>query len=161
MPQPHQVGRDNLGFFVWCSGQIAWCFERQLGALSPLSCGLLLATNQFLFVNSPQKRGARKKKLRSIFFEHFLVKITTTQAPSAGCGGNMSSRKTMLLAFSRGGPGSCCNRGRRGLISQKEKQSTADSQELESAFFKQPCMLENHTQAKTSPTHLLRRRYDE
>ena len=47
---------------------------------------------------------------------------TTTQALSAGCGRKMSSRNTMLLVFSRGGPGSYRSREQRVVISQKAQQ---------------------------------------
>ena len=43
-----------------------------------------------------------------------------TQPQSAGCGGSMSGRNTMLLVSNRGGPGSYRSRERRGVISQKE-----------------------------------------
>ena len=86
----------------------------------------------------------------------------TAHALSAGCGGNTSSRNTMLAVFNRGGPGSYRRREPRGVISQKEtqilQQSTAHSQGLESAFSEQRSSLENHSQDKPSHTRLLRRR---
>ena len=69
----------------------------------------------------------------------------------------------MLLVFNRGEPGSYRSRERRGAISQKETQfynnSIAGSQELETAFSERPSSLEDHTQAKTSPTRLVRQRH--
>ena len=53
---------------------------------------------------------------------------TTAQPQSAGCGGNMSSRSTMLLVFNRGGPGSY--RERRGVMSQKETQFYSKAQQI-------------------------------
>ena len=54
----------------------------------------------------------------------------TTQALSAGCGRKMSSRNTMLLVFSRGGPGSYRSREQRVVIPQKEAQQIPRSLNL-------------------------------
>ena len=45
-----------------------------------------------------------------------------TQPQSAGCGGSMSGRNTMLLVSNRGGPGSYRSREQRVVISQKAQQ---------------------------------------
>ena len=81
------------------------------------------------------------------------TKHTTSQALSAGCGGNMSTRNTMLPVINRGGPGSYRSRERCGVISQKETQFYSKAQqirseELESAFSEQKSSLEKpHTGA--------------
>ena len=59
---------------------------------------------------------------------------TTTQALSAGCGGNTSTRNTMRLVFNRGGPGSYRRRDRRGVISQKETHFYSKAQQIPRSF---------------------------
>ena len=54
----------------------------------------------------------------------------TAHALSAGCGGNTSSRNTMLAVFNRGGPGSYRRRERRGVIPQKETQFYSKAQQI-------------------------------
>ena len=58
------------------------------------------------------------------------TKHTTSQALSAGCGGNMSTRNTMLPVINRGGPGSYRRRERRGVIPQKETQFYSKAQQI-------------------------------
>ena len=76
----------------------------------------------------------------------------------------MRSGNTMLLVFNRGGPGRNRSRERRGVISQKETQFHSKAQQIPRSLNQhfqnnQPSSLENtHTQDKTSPTRLLRRR---
>ena len=88
---------------------------------------------------------------------------TATHPLSGGVGGgNTISTHTMLLAFNRGGPGSCHSRQRSGVISLEETRfypaKHSKSQELDSALSEQRSSLKNHTQDETSPTRLLRRR---